>query len=125
MHRILLREIVIDVPTEQLAATRDFWAAALTAQPRVVEDATEFVALEHAASLAMVGLQDVGSDAARLHLDIESDAIEAEVSRLKRLGATEQGRHGGWVVMRDPAGLLFCVVRPESPDFEQRARAVN
>jgi hypothetical protein len=67
----------------------------------------------HAASLAMVGMQDVGCDAARLHLDIESDDIEAEVSRLKRWGATEQGRHGSWVVLRDPAGLLFCVVRPE------------
>jgi hypothetical protein len=29
MHRILLREVVIDAPSETFAATRDFWAAAL------------------------------------------------------------------------------------------------
>ncbi len=28
MHRILLREVVVDAPSETFAATRDFWAAA-------------------------------------------------------------------------------------------------
>lgn len=70
-------------------------------------------------------MQNIGDGEARLHLDIESDDVEAEVARLTRLGASETERIRGWVVMRDPAGLLFCVVRPESPDFDQRSREVD
>jgi hypothetical protein len=36
-HRILLREVVIDAPTEVFAAERDFWAAALLTRARQVE----------------------------------------------------------------------------------------
>jgi hypothetical protein len=61
----------------------------------------------------------------RVSTDIETDDIEAEVARLKRLGAIEHCRHGGWVVMRDPAGLMFCVVHPESPDFTDWSREVS
>jgi hypothetical protein len=34
----------------------------------------------------------------------------AEVRRLEKLGATmvEDGEH--WAIMRDPAGMLFCVI---------------
>ena len=45
MHRILLREVVIDAPTEIFAAERDFWAAALLTQARQVERYPEFTAL--------------------------------------------------------------------------------
>src|SRR4051794_3365767 len=128
MHRMLLREVIIDVPTEGLQATTSFWAGALLAEPRTIESHTEFQALDGAASLALVGIQDLGSGspgAARLHLDIETDDIEAEVDRLLALGATLERRHEEWVVLRDPAGLLFCVVPPESPSFEERSRQVE
>lgn len=51
----------------------------------------------------------------RVHLDIESDDIDAEVARLSALGARELERpHGGrWVVMEAPTGHRFCVVRPQ------------
>src|SRR4051794_25334288 len=125
MHRILLREAVIDVPTHHLEATTSFWAGALLAEPRTVESHREFQSLTGAASLAHVGLQDIGDGAARVHLDIETDDIEAEVDRLLRLGASEVARHAEWTVLRDPAGLLFCVVPPESPSFAERAREVD
>ncbi|MGI8416457.1 MAG: VOC family protein [Nakamurella sp.] len=121
----MLREVVIDVPSKDLPATREFWAAALLAEAHVVADYSEFIGLDHPASLSHVGLQDIGSDSARLHLDIETDDVEAEVARLTELGAVEQRRHRGWVVLVDPAGLMFCVVPPESPDFGERARQVN
>ncbi|HEV7656205.1 MAG TPA: VOC family protein [Mycobacteriales bacterium] len=125
MHRILLREVVIDAPTEDFAATRDFWAAALLARARLVGDYPEFTALEDPAALSVVGLQDIGTDRARLHLDIETDDVAAEVARLVRLGAREVGRGRTWTVLRDPAGLLFCVVPAESPDFSERSREVS
>lgn len=125
MHRVLLREIVIDAPTETFGATRDFWAAALLATPRHVADHPEFTGLSKPASLCRVGLQDVGDAPARLHLDIETDDVEAEVARLTDLGARVVAQGRTWVVMRDPSGLVFDVVPAESPSFEQHAREVS
>src|SRR6478752_6138151 len=124
-HRIVLREVVIDVPTRDLDAATAFWAAALATEARPLKDYTEFVALTDPAAGCVVGLQDIGSDVARYHVDIESDDVEAEVARLLRLGATEVSRHLSWVVLRDPAGLLVCVVPPDTADFDQRARTVD
>jgi Glyoxalase-like domain len=125
-HRILLREVVIDVPTDALSATQQFWADALVATARPLDaDHREFIALDDGASLPFIGLQDIGTSPARFHLDIETDDIEAEVVRLIGLGATEVARPKTWVVLRDPAGLLFCVVTIESPDFAERSRVVD
>ena len=125
MHRILMREVVIDAPSTTFAATRDFWAAALLAEAHVVPEFVEFTALVEPASMSWVGLQDVGQGAARFHLDIETDDVEAEVARLTGLGATRVAEGRTWVVMRDPSGLLFDVVPYESPWFDERARTVN
>jgi catechol 2,3-dioxygenase-like lactoylglutathione lyase family enzyme len=124
-HRILLREVVIDVPSAALAAAQQFWSGALLADARPLDDDPEFIALDGRASLPYVGLQDVGEATARMHLDIETDDIEAEVARLVALGATEVARPKTWVVLRDPAGLLFCVVNIESPNFAERSRVVE
>ena len=53
------------------------------------------------------------SHESRVHLDIETDDIEAEVTRLKGIGATEVSRphNARWVVMQAPTGQRFCVVR--------------
>jgi Glyoxalase-like domain len=125
MHRILLREVVIDAPTASFAAVRDFWAAALLTEARQVERYPEFTALEDPASLSVVGLQDIGADRARFHVDLETDDVEAEVARLIGLGAEEVSRGRTWVVLRDPAGLLLCVVPYESADFAARSRVVD
>jgi Glyoxalase-like domain len=50
--------------------------------------------------------------------------VAAEVARLLKLGADEVSRGRTWVVMRDPAGLLMCVVPAESSDFAERSGAV-
>jgi predicted enzyme related to lactoylglutathione lyase len=53
----------------------------------------------------------------RLHLDIRPDNQETEVARLEALGAKriEIGQSAdprtSWVVMEDPEGNLFCVLR--------------
>jgi hypothetical protein len=125
MHRILLREVVIDVPSDDLQSSRTFWSAALLAEAHTVQGHREFVGLERPAALSHVGLQDIGSGPARLHLDIETDDVEAEVARLTGLGAVEQSRQRSWVVMADPAGLLFCVTPPDTPEFAEKAREVS
>jgi hypothetical protein len=48
-----------------------------------------------------------------VHLDVHTSDLAAEVERLERLGARRVQQAHSWWVMRDPAGLLFCVV-PDS-----------
>jgi hypothetical protein len=125
MHRILLRTVVVDVPSDAHDRTRDFWTIALAAQARRGRRYPEYHVLEHPAAIGTVMVQDVGTAAARVHLDIESDDIEAEVTRLIAAGARLVERHGEWVVLSDPAGLLFCVVPGEGAEFEALATEVS
>jgi len=64
-----------------------------------------------------VFVQGIGCDEARVHLDIETDDVDAEVARLEALGAIRVEQIRTWWVMRDPSGQLFCVVRPQTADF--------
>ena len=57
----------------------------------------------------------------RVHLDIETDDIEAEVARLEKLGANVAKRLERWVVMQAPTGQRFCVVRVQRPGFPKNA----
>ncbi|WP_392425725.1 VOC family protein [Barrientosiimonas humi] len=58
----------------------------------------------------------------RVHLDIETDDVEAEVARVTALGATVHERREGYVILADPGGLLFCVVPVQTGDaFAQQA----
>jgi len=57
----------------------------------------------------------------RVHLDIETDDIGAEVARLQNLGATTFKRLDRWVVMQAPSGQRFCVVRVQRSGFAENA----
>ena len=46
----------------------------------------------------------------RVHLDIHTDDLAAEVARLEELGAERVQQVHSWWILRDPAGLLFCVI---------------
>jgi predicted enzyme related to lactoylglutathione lyase len=52
----------------------------------------------------------------RLHIDLDPDDFDAEVDRVLRLGAVHtdvgQGPDVSWVVLADPEGNEFCVLRP-------------
>ncbi len=61
----------------------------------------------------------------RVHLDIETDDIEAEVKRLEGLGARQIKRVKTWCVMEAPTGQRFCVVRPQSKHFAEHAQQWN
>ena len=68
----------------------------------------------------MMQLQRVEHES-RVHLDIETDDIDAEVARLDKLGATIFKRMDRWVVMQAPSGQRFCVVRVQRPGFSKNA----
>ncbi len=68
----------------------------------------------------IVQIQSVNHDS-RVHIDIETDDIVAEVARLTKLGATVVDRLPRWVVMQAPTGQRFCVVRVQRPGFQKNA----
>jgi hypothetical protein len=57
----------------------------------------------------------------RVHLDIETDDIDAEVLKLEALGAKRIASIRRWVVMEAPTGQRFCVVTPQRANFEETA----
>jgi predicted enzyme related to lactoylglutathione lyase len=55
----------------------------------------------------------------RLHFDLRPDDQAAEVARVEALGATRVDIGQGdvtWVVLADPEGNEFCILRAKSPD---------
>jgi predicted enzyme related to lactoylglutathione lyase len=121
MHKSRLAGFIIDCQTEQLDEAARFWSAALglAAQPPGADP--RYRVLQTPADEVHVEVQQV-SHASRVHLDIESDDIEAEVHRLERLGAQRVGMVQGWCVMQAPTGQRFCVVKPQRADFAARAK---
>ncbi len=120
MHRSRLHVVLIDSAPEHAAAEVAFWAAALGRAPQE-EPGTPFTVLSEIGSGQVLAHQRLDRGASRIHLDIETDDTEAEVARLTGLGATRVGQHGGCVQLRDPAGLILCVVPIQSDDFDQHA----
>lgn len=121
MHKSLLGNIVIDCQTDDLLSEAQFWSAALGYPLPQDPDATSgFIQLVTPRGDVQVVIQQVRHEA-RVHLDIETDSIELEVSRLERLGATTVSRHDEWVVMQAPSGHRFCVGSPYRGGFDQEA----
>jgi hypothetical protein len=61
-------------------------------------------------------LQQVEHDS-RIHLDIETDNLDAEVARLEALGAKRIAFVKRWWVMQAPSGQRFCVVNKQRAEF--------
>ena len=123
MHRSRLAGFIIDCETDDLDEAAAFWSAALGygVRPRESSEDADYVPLDTGASDLHVEVQRV-RHASRVHLDIESDDVEAEVERLEALGARRVAQVKRWWVMEAPTGQRFCVVNPQRPDFEERAR---
>ena len=117
MHRSRLTALAIDVPEGVHRQEADFWSGALGTGQRKDVDGDPYVDLDRRIGGLEVFVQRIGDDAARYHVDIETDDVDAEVARLEALGGSRVEQVRGWWVMRDPAGLLFCVVPPQTDDF--------
>lgn len=115
MHRSRFCAIGIDCPSDVRDSTEKFWAGALGGTVRREPDDPAYSTVAAVAGRD-VFVQEIDGNA-RVHLDIETDDVEAEVARLERLGATRHRKVHSWWIMRDPAGLVFCVVPPQTPDF--------
>ena len=123
MHKSRLAGFIIDCRTAELDAAATFWSAALNLPVRPAANQEPlYRILETAPDQVHLEVQQVSHES-RVHLDIESDDIEAEVRRLEGLGARRIGMVKSWYVMEAPTGQRFCVVRPQRPDFAAKANS--
>ena len=119
MHRSRLGAIIIDCRTDDLDAAADFWGRALGHSTRKTND-ENYVELETGPNELQVEVQKV-SHPSRVHIDIETDDIEAEVRRLEELGARPLEQVKSWWVMEAPMGQRFCVIEPQRSEFANEA----
>ena len=105
--------LTIDAHDEQKLA--EFWEQALPSK-RIYEDDGEVLLKTEDGGWRILLYRAEGDKTVknRLHLDLIPDDRDAEVARLERLGATRVDIGQGdvtWVVMADPEGNEFCVLR--------------
>ena len=123
MHKSRLAGFIIDCRAPGIEAAAAFWSAALNLPVRPAANQEPlYRILETAPDQPHLEVQQVSYES-RVHLDIESDDIEAEVRRLEKLGARRVGSVKSWYVMEAPTGQRFCVVRPQRPDFHSKANS--
>ena len=122
MHKSKLSGFIIDCQTLDLDASANFWGAALGMPVRALPpgEGEIYKRLDDAQHGLHIEVQAVSHES-RVHLDIETDDIDAEVRRLEQLGAKAIGRVRTWWVMEAPTGQRFCVVRATSADFDAKA----
>jgi hypothetical protein len=118
-HLSRLVAVVIDVPAAGHDRELAFWEAAV-GQPFGQLDYPEY----HGAALEGQDfgllIQRLGDGTARVHVDIHTDDLAAEVQRLEGLGAERVQQAHSWQVMRDPAGLPFCVIPAPAGTLNER-----
>jgi hypothetical protein len=113
MHKSRFCAFVIDCKVEDLDAAAQFWGAALGKKVApAADDSPTYRGLEVRPDEPMMLIQQVDHES-RVHLDIESDDVEAEVARLEKLGARRVAKVRTWWVLEAPSGQKFCVVRPQ------------
>jgi predicted enzyme related to lactoylglutathione lyase len=122
MHHSRLCAVIIDCNTNAPDEAGQFWSAALGREINLEKSGNlaKYRALETPPGEIIVEVQSVTHDS-RVHIDIETDDIEAEATRLEKLGAEIYQRFPRWVVMKAPTGQRFCIVNKQSADFPKNA----
>lgn len=114
-HHSQLAGFIIDCNTPDLARAAEFWGRALhmDVQRWPAEEGDKYMRLVDPEGRLHIEVQKV-EHPSRVHLDIESDDVEAEAARLESLGAKRVAQIQTWWVMEAPTGQRFCVVRTKS-----------
>jgi hypothetical protein len=108
-------QLVIDA-TDPAALAR--WWAAVLEHDILYESADEVIvgaAADRYPGLVFLPVGDARAGKNRLHIDLDPDDYDAEVTRVTGLGATRADIGQGdvpWTVLRDPEGNEFCILRP-------------
>lgn len=117
-HHSRLSTFVLDCNADDLAPHLEFWSRALGKPVGSVDQDGDgkYAELETAEDEPILLLQKVAHDS-RIHLDIETDDVDAEAARLEKLGARRIEKVKTWWVMEAPSGHRFCVIRQQRKPF--------
>jgi predicted enzyme related to lactoylglutathione lyase len=119
MHRSRFCALVIDCKVDDIDQAATFWSSAFgrSVVPPTPESGN-YRELSTTRDEPIILLQKVDHDS-RVHLDIETDDLEAEVKRIEALGAKRIAFvRQRWWVLEAPTGHRFCVVRPQRGPLE-------
>jgi uncharacterized protein YdhG (YjbR/CyaY superfamily) len=120
---IRIGSIVLRV--DDLQRQAGFWTAALDYLPRE-GDGDDFALLRprsgRGPNLSLDRVHSTVQIPPRIHLDLYAEDQAAEVARLKSLGATEvrwsrRPPDADYVILADPEGNRFCVIRSAVDDY--------
>jgi predicted enzyme related to lactoylglutathione lyase len=118
VHHSRVSAFVLDCQVGDLETATEFWSKAL-GRPVAKADQDgdgKYAELKTDTDEPFLLLQRVDHEP-RIHLDIETDDIDAEVARLEALGAKRIAFVKRWWVMQAPTGHRFCVVRKQRAEF--------
>lgn len=108
-HHSRVSKVIIDVTPTDHDRELAFWQAVVGGrwpEPTV----PEYHGVDLPGEDFELSVQRLGEGPSRVHLDVHTDDLEAEVERLEQVGARRVRRRGDLWVLQDPAGLLFCVI---------------
>ena len=123
MHRSRIGLVLVDHPEEDWEAALAFWAGVQGVTPTGEDEGMpEYRSLGTIGSVALESQRTGAGTPPRVHLDIETDDVGAEGEHSSHLGASVLEERSGYTILRDPAGLVFCVVPVQTgADFEREA----
>jgi predicted enzyme related to lactoylglutathione lyase len=122
---LVIETVLIDC--NDLERMSEFWRAALDLEHVWTGPSGGYLLKAQGSSsvpLALMPRGDQKQGKNRLHLDLRPDNQETEVRRLEDLGAVRVHigqRDVTWVVMADPEGNEFCVLRSVHPESVERS----
>lgn len=109
-HKSRICAVLVDVEAGAYEASATFWGQALGRKIQFDPNA-RYTDLRGDLDVL---IQRTDAAHAGMHIDIETDDVEAEATRLERLGARKRGKIKEWWVMEAPGGQAFCVVPAHS-----------
>ena len=116
-HQSRVCAILFDVGSDSYESACQFWAGALGRELKF--DPTERYTALRGELDYLVQNTEPGREG--MHIDIETNDVEAEVARLERLGARKREKVKDWWVMVSPGGLPFRVVPVQSDTWPKGA----
>jgi len=116
-HRSRVCAVVFDTSTSSYESTARFWSRAL-GRTLTFDPNERYTSLSGELDYF---IQNVEPTDEGVHIDFETDDVEAEINRLEGLGAQRKYKVKDWWVMEDPGGHAFCVVPVQSNTWPQGA----
>lgn len=122
MHKSRLVDIVIDCQDADIEKAGSFWGSVFGYELHRFTDPADanYIRLVAPSGGPRMLVQKV-THTSRVHIDIETNDIDAEVERLEKLGAKRIEQVREWWILEAPTGHRFCVLPPQTKDFEKNA----